>query len=282
MQSSHEIRSQRQHPHQQNQAMRLLRQELPREEQHYQAVILMTTLTQLKKDLARFASPAKAKIVAKFFKTGKGEYSEGDVFLGVKVPEVRSVVKKYLHLPLEDIKLLLQSKIHEHRLTGLLLLIEKFKRANNAEKKKLVNFYLKCTKYVNNWDLVDLSAHQLLGEWLHDKPKNLLHKLAQSKNLWERRISIISTYSFIRRMQFAHTLQIAETLLHDSHDLMHKAIGWMLREVGKREQAVLERFLQKHAHHMPRTMLRYAIERFPEQQRKKYLRKKNSITKQLL
>jgi len=231
----------------------------------------MTTLAQLRKDLARFASPAKAKIIAKFFKTGKGEYGEGDVFLGVNVPEIRAVAKKYLHLQLDDIKLLLQSKIHEHRLTGLLLLIEQFRKANEAGKKKLVDFYLKSTNYVNNWDLVDLSAHQLLGEWLHDKPKSLLHRLAKSKNLWERRISIVATYAFIRRKQFEHTLAIAEKLLQDSHDLMHKATGWMLREVGKREQAVLERFLNRHAHRMPRTMLRYAIERFPEKRRKQYL-----------
>lgn len=231
----------------------------------------MITLPQLKKDLQRFASPAKANILARYFKTSKGEYGEGDVFLGVNVPEVRSVVKKYMHLSLDDIKLLLQSKIHEHRATGLMILVEQFKKASEAGKEKLIDFYLKSMKYVNNWDLVDSSAHQLLGEWLHNKPKALLHRLAKSKNLWERRISIIATYAFIKRRQFAHTLQIAESLMHDSHDLLHKAVGWMLREVGKREQHVLERFLTKHAHHMPRTMLRYAIERFPEKRRKHYL-----------
>jgi 3-methyladenine DNA glycosylase AlkD len=271
MQQSHEIRSPRRNPSQQNQEMRVLRQKLPRQKQHHQAVGLMTTLAQLRKDLARFASPAKAKISASFFKTGKGEYGEGDVFLGVTMPEVRSVVKKYLHLPLEDIKLLLQSKIHEHRLTGLLLLVEKFKKAGEAGKEKLIEFYLKSTKYVNNWDLVDTSAHQLLGEWLQDKPKEILHKLAKSKSLWERRISIVATYAFIRRRQLEHTLAIAEKLLHDSHDLMHKATGWMLREVGKREQRVLEQFLNRHAKTMPRTMLRYAIERFPEKRRKHWL-----------
>lgn len=229
-------------------------------------------LAHLKADLARLASPAKARIAASFFKTGKGEYGEGDVFLGVKVPETRAVIKKYVRLPLADIKKLLQSKIHEHRLAGLLLLAEQFRKAGEAGRKKLVEFYLDSAEFVNNWDLVDSSAHQILGEWLHDKPKDVLHRLAKSKNLWERRISMVATYAFIRRKQFVHALQLAEAHLHDEHDLMHKAVGWMLREVGKRDERALKKFLDKHMKRMPRTALRYAIERFPEPLRKKYLR----------
>lgn len=228
-------------------------------------------LSRIKKDLKARASSAKARILARYFKTGKGEYGHGDKFIGVTVPETREIAQKHVHTPLTVVKHLLRSKIHEERLLALHILSEQFRQASNTARKKIIDFYLANTTYVNNWDLVDSSAHQLLGEWLLDKERSLLDKLARSKQLWERRIAIIATYAFIKRNQFSDTLRIAETLLHDSHDLMHKATGWMLRELGKREQAVLERFLKKHAHKMPRTMLRYAIERFPETKRKAYL-----------
>jgi len=229
------------------------------------------TLAQLKKDLAARGSPAKAKISSSFFKTGKGQYGEGDVFLGVTVPESRAIAKKYAKLPLTDLKKLLASKIHEHRLIALMILLEHYRSAKPRERKKLIDFYLAHTKYVNNWDLVDLSAYHLVGDYLLDKETGLLDALSRSKNLWERRISIVSTYAFIRAHEFAHTLRIAERLLRDEHDLMHKAVGWMLREVGKRDEKTLKTFLNKHIHAMPRTALRYAIERFPEKIRKEYL-----------
>jgi 3-methyladenine DNA glycosylase AlkD len=230
------------------------------------------SLNSLKKDLEEKSSPSKAKLLSGFFKTGKGEYGEGDVFIGVKVPEQRIVAKKYSNLPLSDVQKLLSSKIHEHRLTALLILIQKYKK-NPSERGKIVEFYLLNTKNINNWDLVDLSSHQILGEYLQDKDVSVLYKLAKSDNIWERRIAIVSTAAFIARHKFEHTLKISEMLLKDEHDLMHKAAGWMLREVGKRNLEAELKFLDRNAPDMPRTMLRYAIERLGEAQRKKYLGK---------
>ena len=228
-------------------------------------------LLTLKKELKRLENPEQARILSKFFKTGKGEYGEGDIFLGIKVPEQRKVAKKYTDLPLKDTQTLLNSKIHEHRLTALLILVDKYQKSDN--KTQIVNNYLKNTKKVNNWDLVDLSAPQILGNYLLDKNKSILHKLAKSKNLWEKRIAIVSTWTFIRNNQFNDTLKISEILLNDKHDLIHKAVGWMLREVGKKNQALEEKFLKKHYKTMPRTMLRYSIERFDEKKRKFYMQK---------
>ncbi len=229
-------------------------------------------LSSLKKDLRSQASKEKAKILQRFFKTGPGEYGEGDVFLGVTVPKVRSVARQYLKLPFSDVKKLLQSKVHEERLCALLILVEKFGQADAKEQKQLYGFYLLNTKYINNWDLVDLSADKIVGTYLMDKPKSILTKLAHSKNMWERRIAIIATFRFIKNNQFNKTLKIAKLLLYDEHDLLHKAVGWMLREVGKRSLETEEVFLRKYYKNMPRTMLRYAIERFQEKKRQAYLK----------
>ena len=223
---------------------------------------------QIKKDLEKLTNKEKAEIFQRFFKTKKGEYGEGDIFLGISVSEQRNVANKYLNLSLSELQELLNSKIHEHRLTALLILIQK---ENN---KDLINFYLKNTKNINNWDLVDCSAHKVLGEYLIDKDKSILYKLAKSNNLWEKRIAIISTFYFIKNNQFEDTLKISEILLQDKHDLIHKAVGWMLREIGKRDLEKEENFLKKYYKEMPRTMLRYAIERFEEIKRQDYLKNK--------
>ncbi len=229
-------------------------------------------LNQLKKDLKKLANPEKAKILQRFFKTGKGEYGEGDVFLGVTVPEQRKTAKKYSELPLKEIGKLLLSKIHEHRLTALLILVIKYNKADDDGKKKIADFYIKNSRHINNWDLVDLSADRILGDYLLDRDKSPLYKLTKSKNLWERRISVMTTFQFIKNNRFDDTLKISKLLLHDEHDLIHKAVGWMLREIGNRDLAVEEEFLKQHYRSMPRTMLRYAIEKFPEDLRLGYLK----------
>ncbi len=230
-------------------------------------------LKEIKTDLQKLADSKKAEILSGFFKTGVGQYGEGDIFLGITVPDQRRVSKKYPNLNLDDIEKLLSSKIHEHRLTSLFLLIHRYQKSGNSEKKKIFNFYLKNTRNINNWDLVDLSAHQILGDYMIRNPemRNILYKLADSENLWEKRVSIISTLAFIRKGKFEDTLKISEILLNDKHDLIQKAVGWMLREIGKRDQKTEERFLKKHYKTMPRTTLRYAIERFDASKRKFYM-----------
>lgn len=228
-------------------------------------------LESLKKELQELADEKQAEILQRFFKTGKGQYGEGDIFLGIKVPVQRGVAKKYSGLSLPKIQELLKSKIHEHRLTGLIILSDKYKQAKDEDKANIFNFYLKNTKNINNWDLVDVTAPGIVGAFLFDKKKNTLYDLARSENLWERRIAIVSTANFIRQEEFQDTLALAEILLNDDHDLIHKAVGWMLREVGKKDENVLEEFLKQHYKVMPRTMLRYSIERFEEDKRKMYL-----------
>ena len=228
-------------------------------------------MDKLKAELRKLKNPSKAKILQGFFKTGKGEYGEGDIFLGITVPQSRAIAEKYKGLSFPDIKKLLASKIHEKRLIGLLILMHNFAQGSEIERKKIYNFYFASMKYINNWDLVDLSSHHIVGAYIFNKPKGVLKKLARSKNIWERRIAIVSTFYFIKNNQFKDTLLIAQMLLDDTHDLIHKAVGWMLREVGKRSLATLEKFLNKHASTMPSTTLRYAIERFPEAKRKRYL-----------
>ena len=235
---------------------------------------LKTNLTQLKKELKKLADLKQAEVLQRFFKTGKGEYGEGDIFLGVKVPEQRKVVSKFEDLSLKDLEELLNSKIHEYRMSALFILIKQYERADKKKRVRIFNFYLKNTKNINNWDLVDISAPKVVGDYLLNKPRSVLYKLAKSNNLWERRIAIISTFTFIRNNEFRDTLKIAEILLNDKHDLIHKAVGWMLREVGKRDQKIEEEFLKKHYLKMPRVMLRYAIERFEEKKRRFYLSKK--------
>ncbi|MBI2232868.1 MAG: DNA alkylation repair protein [Candidatus Aenigmarchaeota archaeon] len=228
---------------------------------------------KIEKDLQSLSNPQKAKILSRFFKTGKGQYGEGDIFLGLQVPQSREIANKYITANFTTIKKLLQSKIHEHRLVALLILVEKFRKADEKNRKLIVDFYLKNTNFINNWDLVDLSADKIPGEYLFDKEKSLLYKLAKSKNLWEKRIAIVSTFAFIKKNRFKETFKITRLLLEDKHDLIHKACGWMLREVGKRNQKEEEKFLRQHYKKMPRTMLRYAIERFDEKKKEFYMRR---------
>ena len=235
----------------------------------------MQPLRRLKADLRSIANPEKAKILSGFFKTGKGQYGEGDIFLGIMVPQQRKLAKEYGLLSLKDIKALLSSRIHEHRLIALLILVQQYRKAEEREKERLAVFYLDHATCINNWDLVDLSAPYILGEHLYGKDIAVLLRLALSENLWERRIAIIATFAFIRKNRFSETLRIAEVLLRDQHDLIHKAVGWMLREVGKRDIMPLERFLKNHADAMPRTMLRYAIERFTASKRQYWMEKRS-------
>ena len=224
-------------------------------------------LEALRKEMRTLADPAKARVMQGFFKTGPGQYGQGDVFVGISVPQSRKIAIKYAQLPLADVKQLLQSEVHEERLVALLILIGKYR----GDPEKITRFYLDNLGRVNNWDLVDVSAPGILGAHLLDRDRAVLYKLARSKVLWERRIAIISTLAFIRKGEFVDTLKIAEMLLSDRHDLMHKAVGWMLREVGKRDLATEEEFLQRHYKSMPRTALGYAIERLPEQKRRAYM-----------
>lgn len=228
----------------------------------------------ISKELNKYASQEKAKILQRFFKTGQGEYGEGDIFIGVKVPEIRKVAAKFRDTGIESVENLIKSPVHEERLLALIILVEKYKKGNDREA--VVKFYLKKTKYINNWDLIDLSAPGVLGNYLLEKKekRNILYELAASRVLWERRISIISTLQFIRNLEFNDTIKIARILLKDEEDLIQKAVGWMLREIGKRDQEKEEAFLRNTYMDMPRTMLRYAIEKFPEKKRQAYLKGK--------
>jgi 3-methyladenine DNA glycosylase AlkD len=221
-------------------------------------------LTALKRDLAAKADKEKAAFFPRFFKAGKGEYAEGDVFIGVTVPDVRMIAKAYRDLPLTDIEALLADKIHERRLAALEILVMRFERGDDAAREEAVRFYLFHLDRVNNWDLVDGSAPYLLGEWLADGngDEALLDTMARSTHLWTQRVAIVSTYAFIKRGTLQPTFRIATILLRHPHDLIHKAVGWMLREAGKKDRSALETFLDKHAATMPRTMLRYALEKF--------------------
>jgi 3-methyladenine DNA glycosylase AlkD len=231
-------------------------------------------LSELRKNIKTLRSKEVADTMQWFFKTGKGEYGEGDIFAGLKVPVQRKIAKDFRDLSKTEIKQLLASPVHEERLISLFILVEQYEKGSEKEKEKIFKFYLKNRKGINNWDLVDLSAPKIVGKYLLEKDKSILVKFASSKNLWERRIAILSTYEFIRNNNFKPTLEIAEILLNDEHDLIHKAVGWMLREVGKKDLQTEEKFLRKYYKTMPRTMLRYSIEKFPESKRKKYLQGK--------
>lgn len=228
-------------------------------------------LRELKKELQSLADKNRATASAWFFKTGSGQYGAGDKFIGIRVPAQRKVAYKYLDLELSYVRELLQSPIHEHRFVALEILVAKYERGDLKTKKTMFDFYLKNRKFVNNWDLVDTSAGYILGDYLLTRNKTVLFKLARSKALWDKRIAIIATQGFIKEGQFMETLKIAELLLNDKHDLIHKAVGWMLREVGNRSPETELKFLDKYCLKMPRTMLRYAIEKFPEKKRKYYL-----------
>ncbi|MCX5699108.1 MAG: DNA alkylation repair protein [Candidatus Omnitrophica bacterium] len=230
------------------------------------------SLKKLKFDLLKYSDKKKAKILLRFFKTGPGEYAQGDIFLGITVPMLRILSKRYQSLTFNETLQLLKSRIHEERLLSLLILILKYHKVGLSEKRKIYKAYLNYSKYVNNWDLVDVSAKHIIGGYLKDKDRAPLYKLARSDSLWKRRIAILSTFHFIENNDFEDTLKIAEILISDPHDLIHKAVGWMLREVGKRDRDSEERFLKKYYTAMPRTMLRYAVERFPESKRQAYLK----------
>jgi len=232
------------------------------------------SLKALRAILEKQSNPEQAKILMRFFKTGIGEYGEGDEFLGIKVPVSRKIAKQFKELSLSEIQELLDSKVHEERLIGLFILVEQYRKADAEKMQAIYEFYLKNAKRVNNWDLVDLSAEKIMGAYLMDKDKRILFKLAKSKNLWERRIAIMSTFYFIKNGFYDTTFAISDMLLKDEHDLIHKAVGWMLREIGNRNLAEEEKFLKKNYKTMPRTMLRYAIEKFPEKKRQVYLKER--------
>jgi 3-methyladenine DNA glycosylase AlkD len=225
----------------------------------------------LKQKLQKLANKDKAKLLQGFFKTGLGEYGEGDIFLGINVPTLRMLSKEHDGISLNETMKLLKSPIHEERLLALLMLVRAFSKGDEALQKKIYDFYLKNTKYINNWDLVDLTAPNIVGTYLLGKNKKPLYELTKSSDLWKRRISVLSTFSFIKQNDFYDAFKIAHCLLADEHDLIHKAVGWMLREIGKRDLYAEEQFLKSRYKKMPRTMLRYAIERFPEAKRKQYL-----------
>lgn len=221
--------------------------------------------------LKALADPEIATQAQRFFKTGTGQYGEGDRFLGIRVPVLRRLAREYRGASMGTILALLRSPLHEERMLALLMLADRFRRSGDDERTHIYQRYIEHLEYVNNWDLVDSSASDIVGAYLAQRDASPLYVLARSQSLWERRISIIATYCFIRQGSFAHTLAIAELLLHDEEDLIHKAVGWMLREIGNRDHVVEEAFLRRHYRTMPRTMLRYAIEKFPETKRKAYL-----------
>ncbi|HXH94514.1 MAG TPA: DNA alkylation repair protein [Thermoanaerobaculia bacterium] len=233
----------------------------------------VTTAKGIERALRADRNPLLASHHLRFFKCGPGEYGEGDAFLGVAVPPLRALSKRYKSVEVSEAVALLQSKWHEVRLLALMILVHLYERGDDAGREAIYRAYLANTNRISNWDLVDVSAHKIVGAHLRDRDRTPLLALAKSEMLWERRIAIIATLDFIRQDDFRDTLRIVEALLTDRHDLIHKAAGWMLREVGKRDQAVLERFLRKHARVMPRTMLRYAIERFPAELRAKYMKR---------
>jgi 3-methyladenine DNA glycosylase AlkD len=232
----------------------------------------MVTIKNIRKKLQRLGSEENANVLQTFFKTGPGEYGEGDVFLGVRVPELRKLVKEYQDITLKEVMQFLRSSIHEERMFALLILVSKYSKGNETVKKRIYELYLQHTKFINSWDLVDGSAQHIVGAFLMDKSKEPLYRLAKSNSLWERRIAILSTFYFIKHHNFSETIKISKILLTDEQDLIHKAVGWMLREIGKRDITAEEIFLKKYYKSMPRIMLRYAIEKFPKSKRKKYLR----------
>ncbi|PIV00576.1 DNA alkylation repair protein [Candidatus Shapirobacteria bacterium CG03_land_8_20_14_0_80_39_12] len=233
----------------------------------------MSDLDNLRKDLRNFQRPGKAKLLQRFFKTGKGEYGEGDIFLGLMTDKTRSIAKKYLSLDFSFISQLLASKIHEERVVAVIILTSRFRKADLVGKKEIYDFYFENISGINNWDLVDSSAPLIVGGYLYlsKESRDILYKMARSNSLWKKRIGIMATFYFVQEKDFSDALKIAEILVNDKEDLIQKAVGWMLREIGNRDQKIEEDFLKKYFKTMPRTMLRYAIEKFPEEKRKSYL-----------
>ncbi|MFP4391125.1 MAG: DNA alkylation repair protein [Desulfococcaceae bacterium] len=232
------------------------------------------TAAEARNHLESLADPETADILQTFFKTGPGEYAERDRFRGIRVPAIRKIAKEFREMPLPEMETLLESEFHEDRMLAAILMVERFRRAEAEDRRRIFDRYLARSDRINNWDLVDVSAAPIVGGFLWTRTdRSVLDRLAQSEWMWDRRIAIVSTFHFIRRDRFDHTFRIAEALLPDPEDLLHKATGWMLREVGKRDLAALEAFLDRRLSDMPRTMLRYAIEKFPEPRRKAYLRR---------
>ena len=227
---------------------------------------------EITKRLLALGDREHAAVSQRFFKTGPGQYGEGDVFIGIKVPVLRKLAREYLDLSLGDIRTTLRSKYHEQRLLALLVMVGQFAAGDQNKKQSIYRLYLQNTEFINNWDLVDTSAPNIAGPYLIDKNRAPLYELAQSPSLWERRVAIMSTFHFIKNDDFTDALKIARILLNDRHDLIHKAVGWMLREIGKRQLKEEEAFLKLYYRKMPRTMLRYAIEKFPEPKRQRYLK----------
>ena len=236
--------------------------------------VIKPVAEKIKNELNALEDPAHAQLEQRFFKTGKGEYGEGDVFIGLRVPDIRKVTKDYYDLSLSEIEKLLESPIHEHRLAAVIIMRWQAERANSVLKKALYDLYLSRTDRVNNWDIVDISCHKIVGAYLADKDRAVLYKLARSKQMWERRIAIISTAYFIDKNDLDDTFKLSEILLNDKEDLMHKTTGWMLREAGKKDEARLKEFLDKYASTMPRTMLRYSLERLHPADRAHYMKLK--------
>lgn len=231
------------------------------------------TAKQIQKELELLSTPEKKEFLPYFFKTGKSQYGEGDKFLGVVVPDSRKVAKKHKELAFVEVEKLLNSEFHECRLCALIILVERFKKAEEKERENIFQFYISHTHRINNWDLVDLSSQYIVGEYLVDKDRSILYNLADSELLWDQRIAVLATFAFIRRNDFDDLLALSEKLLDHKHDLMHKAVGWLLREVGKRDKSVLIGFLDKYYNVMPRTMLRYSIEKLSSDERSHYMKK---------
>lgn len=232
----------------------------------------------IQKDIRKCANSKRAQQSLRFFKTSKGDYGAGDVFIGLSTPQARKIAKKYQDISLVDVEVLLASKIHEERMIALFILVKRFSAGDEKEQCRIFKFYLKHRKFVNNWDLVDSSAPTIVGGFLVDRDRSVLMRLVQSKSLWDRRIAILATLAFIREGESKDTIRLARILLTDDHDLIHKAVGWMLREVGKQvDERELKAFLDRYAYRMPRTMLRYSLERLSVKDRQKYMAaKKNS------
>lgn len=229
-------------------------------------------LVELRREINAHADEQRAHLMQRYFKTGEGEYGHGDVFLGLSVPQIREIARRYWDLPLTDALRLLKSKIHEERFTALVLLVHKYQKGDDADKTRVFKQYLAHAKWINNWDLVDTSTPQIVGDWCwrHGEAQRLM-RLARSRDLWERRIGVLGTFTFIRNHDLKPALEVAEALLNDKHDLIHKAVGWMLREAHKRQAGPIHDFLDNHAHRMPRVMLRYAIEKMSNNERRHYL-----------
>lgn len=235
-------------------------------------------MNELISELQAIATPERAKASAWFFKTGKGQYGEGDVFIGISTPDLRAICKKYNSLSLDELQVLLNGPIHEYRMAALMILVNQMKKAKGDAQKSIYDFYLKNTRQINNWDLVDASARDIVGYYLYDKDRQILYDMARTDHLWTQRIAIIASWYFINKNQYEDTFRIAEILLSHKHDLIHKAVGWMLREIWKREEASgkeakqVENFLERNISKMPRTALRYSIEKMTEERRTYFMK----------